>query len=224
MNAILRISFLLLSPWVLQCIMAQSRSRQPDVSTTFKGTLVLPAPVGNPLFNSVTETLGQLDGVLQFPLPRSGFGAGVGGKMMWFGVKERALAPVVTTGDVRRSTFFGKLQYEEYTSSRTFYELNLRAGASTYVFDCPSCTPDSRRTVFHWAVGVGYYVHATENLAFGLTLGYERDATRFSTADLGLESFPGRVQTTENSEFQNILIGLGFSTRLRRSEESKAGW
>lgn len=206
-----------------QLASAQAGQRLPDVSPTIKGTLVLPAPLRNPLFNSVTETLGTLDGVIQFPLTK-GLGVGVGGKMTWFGVKERALAPVVTSGDIRKATFFGKVQYEQYTGGRTFYELSVRAGSSRYVFDCPTCSEDSKRTVFHMGFGVGYYVHATENLAFGLTLGYERDDTSFGTTDLGLESFPGRTQTVENSEFQNILIGLGFSTRLRRSEESKAGW
>ncbi len=201
----------------------QAKQRLPDVSTTLKGTLVLPAPLANPLFNSVTETLGQLDAVFQVPIGK-GLGVGVGGKMTWFGVKERALAPLVTSGDIRKVTFFGKLQYERYTGDRTFYELSARAGTSSYVFDCPTCSDQSDRTVLHLGFGVGYYVHATENLAFGLTLGYERDATRFSTLDLGLEGFPGRVQTMENNDFQNILIGLGFSTRLRKSEEAKAGW
>lgn len=204
-------------------VTAQSKQRLPDLSPTIKGTLVLPAPFGNPLFNSVTETLGTLDAVIQFPL-KNGLGAGVGGKMTWFGVKERALSPMVTSGDIRKTTFFGKVQYEHYTGDRTFYELSLRAGTSTYMFDCPTCSDDSKRSVLHLGFGVGYYVHVTENLAFGLSLGYERDNTRFSTLDLGLESFPGRTQTVENNEFQNILIGLGFSTRLRRSEESKAGW
>lgn len=204
---------------------AQSQQMKPDspVSTTFKGTLVLPAPLKNPLFNSVTETLGQLDGVLQFPVA-NGFGLGVGAKMTWFGVKERALAPYLTSGDVRRATFFGKVQYEEYTGERTFYELSAKMGSSTYVFDCPTCTDDSRRTVFHWAVGVGYYIHATDNLAFGLTLGYERDNTRFSAEDLGLTGFPGRKEIAEDRNFQNFLIGLGFSTRFRKSAEGPGGW
>jgi hypothetical protein len=202
---------------------AQRKSRLPDVSSTFKGTLVLPAPVNNPLFNDVTETLGQVDGVLQFPL-WNGLGLGAGAKQTWFGVKERALAPEVTSGDIRKTTFFGKLQYERFTGERTFYELSIRAGSSTYVFDCPTCSDESTRTVFHWSVGTGYYVHVSDNLAFGFTLGYERDNTRFKTTDLGLESFPGRTQTEENTEFQNIMIGLGFSTRLRKSEQAKAGW
>lgn len=202
---------------------AQQRDRLPDISPTVKGTLVLPAPLANPLFNSVTETLGQIDAVFQVPLAK-GWGVGVGGKMTWFGVKERALAPIVTSGDIRKATFFGKAQYEQYTSERTFYEFSVRAGLSDYTFSCPTCMEDSRRSVFHWGFGVGYYVHATDNLAFGLTLGYERDATRFSTMDLGLDMFPGRTQTVENTEFQNILIGLGFSTRLRKSVEGGAGW
>jgi hypothetical protein len=144
--------------------------------------------------------------------------------MTWFGVKERALAPLVTSGDIRKITAFGKVQYEKYTGDRTFYELHARAGTSSFAFDCPTCVDDNDRTVLHWGFGLGYYVHVSENLAFGFTLGYERDATRFNTLDLGLESFPGRVQTAEDNEFQNILIGLGFSTRLRKSEEAKAGW
>jgi len=193
------------------------------VSPTFKGTLVLPAPLKNPLFNSITETLGQLDGVLQFPLTK-GFGIGAGANMTWFGVKERALAPDLTSGDIRRATFFGKVQYEEYTSERTFFELSAKMGSSTYVFDCPKCNDESRRTVFHWGVGVGYYIHATDNLAFGLTLGYERDNTRFSSDDLGLPNFPGRQEKVEDRNFQNFLIGLGFSTRLRKAEDGPGGW
>jgi hypothetical protein len=193
------------------------------VSSSFKGTLVLPAPLNNPLFNSVTETLGQLDGVVQFPLA-NGFGIGAGAKMTWFGVKERALAPDLVSGDIRRATFFGKLQYEGYTSERTFYELSTKFGSSTYVFDCPKCSDESTRTVFHWAIGVGYYIHATDNLAFGLTLGYERDNTRFSSDDLGLTSFPGRQEKVEAQNFQNFLVGLGFSTRLRKSEDGPGGW
>lgn len=219
----LRISLASLLALVALCTSAQRQSRLPDVSATFKGTLVLPVPVNNPLFNDVTETLGQIDGVIQIPVWK-GLGLGAGAKQTWFGVKERALAPEVTSGDIRKTSFFGKLQYESYTGDRTFYEFSLRAGSSTYVFDCPTCSDESTRTVLHWSVGAGYYVHVTENLAFGFTFGYERDNTRFKTTDLGLESFPGRTQTVENTEFQNILIGLGFSTRLRKSEESKAGW
>jgi len=200
------------------------RRSLPDVSPTFKGTLVLPVPLRNPLFSDIVEVLGQLDGVVQLPL-WEGLGIGAGAKMTWFTVKERALAPILTSGDIRRSTFFGKVQYERYTGPRTFYEFSARAGASTYVFDCPTCPEDNRRTVFHWAMGVGYYVHATENLSFGLHLGYETDATRFSAGDLGLPGFPGRRETGDAADFQNFVIGLGFSTRFRRSDDGvPPGW
>ncbi|MCB0780452.1 MAG: hypothetical protein KDC03_13145 [Flavobacteriales bacterium] len=201
--------------------MAQSRKGLPPVTTTFKGTLVLPVPLGNPLFADITETIGQLDGALTFHI-RNGLGVGAGAKMTWFGIEERALAPLVTTGEIRKSTYFGKLSYERYTGERTFYELFGRAGMSNYVFDCPTCASDARVGAFHWGAGVAYYLHATDNLAFGLMLGYETDATTFEAGDLGLETFPGRVETAEARPFQNVIFGMGFSTRFKRSEDQ--GW
>lgn len=201
---------------------AQDKSL-PDVSSTIKGNLTLPVPLGIPLFEAATESIGQLDGVIQFPVWK-GLGLGAGGKMTWFAINERALAPVVTSGQIRRGTVYGKIAYERYTGERTYYEFNARFGASTYNFECPTCTEDSRRTVFHWGIGTGYYLHATDNLSFGLTIGYEADNTRFSASDLGLESFPGRIETAEDNIFQYFLVGMGFSTRLRRSDDNARGW
>ena len=212
-------TFTLLLTLLPFCTAAQ---RLPEPSNTIKGALVLPVPVGNPLFNSITEVLGQVDAAFQLPLYK-GIGVGAGVRMTWFGVKERALAPIVTSGDISKLTFFGKVQYEQYTSERTFYELNARVGSSTFRFDCPTCDDSSRRTVLNWGLGVGYYVHTSENLAFGLTLGYETDATHFHARDLGLESFPGRREVEEARNFQCLLIGLGFSTRLRRVNEGPGG-
>lgn len=222
MNHRLLLSALILSNTAV--VFAQGTgSRSPDVSPTIKVDLALPVPLGNPLFNSVTETLGQVGAVFQVPI-WEGLGVGAGAKVTWFGVKERALAPLLNTGDIRRMTFVGKLQYERYTSERTFYELSARAGPSTYVFSCPTCTDDSRRTVLHWALNAALFVHATDNLAFSFSLGYETDATRFSATDLGLEGFPGRREKAEAHDFQNLLVGMGFSTRLRRSDEGPRGW
>lgn len=202
---------------------AAMAQKLPDVSSTIKGTLVLPVPLGNPLFEAATESVGQVDGVIQFPVAK-GLGLGVGGKMTWFQVNERALAPFVTSGEIRRLSLYGKVAYERYTGERTFYELNARMGATTYWFDCPTCGGDSRRGV-HWGIGTGYYIHATDNLAFGLTLGYERDGLVFGSADLGLEDgFPGRPERVEARQMQYLVIGMGFSTRLRRSPDRGVGW
>jgi len=207
-----------------QAVDAQKKKeRLPDVSSTIKGNLILPVPLGNPLFESSTESVGQLDGCFQIPLAK-GLGIGVGGKMTWFTINERALAPFVSSGEIRRSAFYGKMQLERYTGPRTFYELSARVGAATYAFDCSTCNDASRRTVLHWGIGTGYYIHATDNLSFGLTLGYERDATTFAAQDLGLENFPGRPELQEKRQFQYLVIGMGFSTRLRRSPESGPGW
>lgn len=195
----------------------------PDVSSTIKGNLILPVPLRNPLFEAVTESVGQVDGLIQFPVYK-GLGLGVGGKMTWFSINERALAPVVTTGEIRKLSLYGKVAYEQYTGERTFYELNARVGNTSYWFDCPTCG-GARRTGLHWGIGTGYYIHASDNLAFGLTLGYERDGITFGSADLGLEEgFPGRPERTEARQTQYLIIGMGFSTRLRKAPDSGPGW
>ena len=206
------------------CMLAfsQERGKLPDVSSTLKGDLVLPVSFNNPIFNSVTETIGQLGGVIQLPLFK-GLGIGVGGNYTWWGIKERALAPFVTQGEVRRAVFFGKVQYERYTGPRTFYELNLRAGTSTYTYDCPTCIGDEEPGFF-WSLATGYYIHATDNLAFGLTVGYDRQTSRFDAADLGLMGFPGRPESSEARAYQNLVFGLGFSTRFRKSDRDVRGW
>lgn len=202
-------------------VVAQNR-RLADVSSTVKGDLVMPVPLGNPLFNSVTESVGQLGATFQLPVYK-GLGLGVGGNITWFTLKERALNPFVVSGDVRRLVGFGKVQYEAYTSERTFYELSARAGMAVYDFDCASCV-GARDPVLYWSLQAAYYIHATDNLAFGLLVGFDSQSGRFSADDLGLENFPGRRETAESRNYQNLLFGLGFSTRLRRSEREAVTW
>lgn len=206
------------------CLIAQQRGKSdlPDVSLTIKGDLVMPVSLKNPLFNSITETIGQLGGCVQLPLWK-GLGIGVGGNHTWWTIKERALAPDINSGEIRRAVLFGKLQYERYTGEQTFYEFNLRVGTSTYNYDCVGCAGATDPTLW-WSLGLGYYVHATENLAFGLTIAYDASHSRFNAHDLGLTGFPGRKETEEASNYHNILIGLGFSTRLRKNERDVRGW
>ncbi len=195
----------------------QDRRSLPEITPTFKGLLILPVPLGNPLFEGLTETIGQLDGAFQVPI-HGGLGLGVGAKMTWFALDQRTLQPLLRSGEVRRSAFYGKLSYEEYTGERTFFELHARAGSSLFAFDCANCRED-RPTALHWGVGASYYVHVSHNLTFGFTLGYERDEYRFRLMDLGLEGLPGRRETEESRNFQNLVIGMGFSTRFTRNPE-----
>lgn len=217
-------SVLLFFAVIPTAVVAQERGKGklPDVSLTFKGDLVLPVSFKNPLFNSVTETIGQLGGCLQLPLYK-GLGIGVGGNHTWWSIKERALAPAIISGEIRRLVLFGKVQYEQYTGPVTYYELNLRVGTSAYTYACASCVEGTDPTLF-WSLGVGYYVHATDNLSFGLTMGYDSSPSRFNAADLGLTNFPGRPETEEAKPYQNLLFGLGFSTRFRKSERDVRGW
>jgi len=203
-----------------QCI-AQKGSI-PDVSSTIKGDLILPIPFKNPLFTNYTENVGQAGLTFQVPVGK-GFGVGIGGGMWWTTLKERTLQPFVSNGDVRRIIGFGKAQYERYTGPVTFYEANLKVGMAWYDFDCATCA-GSRPPVLYWAAGIGYFVHATENLAFGLTMGYDRSGRTFAASDFGVEYFPGTRETAEHRAMQNFLLGLCFSTRLRRSEREAVTW
>jgi hypothetical protein len=201
---------------------AQSRSSLPDVSSTVKGELLLPVPLGNPIFASVVETVGQLGAVFQAPI-KNGLGIGAGANMTWFTLKERALAPYVDAGDVRRLAAFGQAQYERYLSDRTFVQAGLRLGTAYVDFDCPTCA-GQRPWSFYWGLQSGLFMHASDNLAFGLLMGYDNLASRFVSDDLGLTEFPGRRENMESRPYQNLSFGLGFSTRLRRSEREPITW
>ena len=221
MRSILLVLMLLSIPLAMR---SQDRKRRlPDVSVTIKGDLALPVPLNIPLFNSITETIGMLGLTYQHPLS-DGLGVGVGANMSWFGVEERALAPLVTSGEVRRLRFYGKVQYERYTGERSFYELHGKAGIASYDYDCPTCPSVTPEPALHWGLGAGYFLHATENLSFGLTLGYEVDAARFAAADLGLTGFPGRREVVEARDQQFLVVGMSFSTRLRKASDSDQGW
>jgi len=207
-------------------VSGQERKRLPDVSTTFQGILAMPIPLNNPLFSDITETIGRLGAAVQFPLQAKkdrAFGLGGGYDLTWSGIRERALAPEVITGEVRRSAWYGKMNYSGYGGPRSFYELYARLGTVTYTYDCSTCG-EGQSTAFHWGLGAGYFFHASDNLAFGLTMAYERDALRFSAADLGLESFPGRRETVEASDYQNLFLALVFSTRLRKAPDTGRSW
>lgn len=207
-------------------VVAQERKRLPDVSSSFQGILALPIPFMNPQFSEYVETIGRLGACVQFPLQAKkdrAFGIGAGYDMTWSGLRERAFNPDVITGEIRRSTLYGKLMYAGYGGPRSFYELFARLGASTYTYDCSTCNENSS-TALHWGLGAGYFIHATDNLAFGLTMAYERDALRFSAADLGLANFPGRKETVEASDYQNLVFALVFSTRLRKAPDTGRSW
>ena len=218
------------SGWILLALMlatsgqlnAQKKKVLAPIYTTFKGTLTLPIPSGNPLFRDVTETIGQLDGSIQFPVYK-GISLGVGTKWSWYGIEDRALAPQGSPGEVRRSAYYGKVAYEQYTGKKTFYELWIKSGMSQYAYDCPTCTAE-RNFVFHWGAGASYYIHATDNLSFGLMLGYETDATTFSIKDIGVDNLPGRRITTEEHNYRNFLFGMGFSTTFKKASDGPGAW
>lgn len=207
-------------------VRAQESKGLPDVSSTFRGILALPVPLGNPLYGDVAETIGRLGATVQFPLVSKksrAFGLGAGFDMTWAGLNERALAPVVTSGDIRRSAYYGRVVYEAYTTKRTFYELSAKLGSASYVYSCTTCGA-SQESGLLWGLGAGYFLHASDNLAFGITLGFERAALRLNASDLGLENLPGRREVAESRDYQDLVFGLIFSTRLRKAPDAGRGW
>ncbi|MBK7296098.1 MAG: hypothetical protein IPI91_05275 [Flavobacteriales bacterium] len=69
-----------------------------------------------------------------------------------------------------------------------------------------------------------YYIHATDNLSFGLMLGYETDASTFSITDIGVDNLPGRRITTEEHNYRNFLFGMGFSTTFKKASDGPGAW
>lgn len=193
------------------------RGGTPVPEFSAKGQLILPVPIGNDLFNDVTETIGQVDLQVQMPLFK-GLGIGAGGKGSFFTLDERALTSAVH-GDVTRWTWYGKLQYEHYTSARTFYELAVKAGSSLYRWNASTCPEVGTDNAGFWGASASYYLHATDNLAFGLLLGYETDAVGVGPQTFCLESFPGRADTGKESPISFFNVGLCFHTLFRTAPD-----
>jgi hypothetical protein len=96
-------------------------------------------------------------------------------------------------------------------------------GTSKYTWSCATCEAETRQQGLFWGLNASYYLHASDNLAFGLLLGYEHDGTRLEPSQLCLESYPGRTDNGPSAPYQFLTVGLGFSTRFTKSQEGP-GW
>ncbi|MCO6482091.1 MAG: hypothetical protein J5I62_04800 [Flavobacteriales bacterium] len=195
--------------------------KTPDFRPRAQGFLFLPVALDAPVFNGLTDVLGQVDASISFPLHK-GLGIGAGANHTWYELNERALAPEWTIGSVNRLLLYGKLSWGRYTGPRSFYELNAKVGQAIWDWKCGTC-PDSRRQAdLGWGLNAAYFIHATDNLAFGISVGYHRDMSEFGPGVIGLDRFPGRTDTGGPYRFFNV--GLGFSTGFQRSPQGEQGW
>lgn len=206
--------------WTLLLPMGGQGQPVPEFKPTAQGFLFLPVALGNPVFDNLTAVLGQVDGAFNLPIHK-GLGAGAGVGHAWYELNESGLAPEVTIGSVNRLLIYGKLWWGQYTGPRTFYELNAKLGQSIWDWQCGTCADSKRQADFSWGLNAAYFVHATDNLAFGLSVGYNRDMGNFSPGVIGLERFPGR--TDMGGPYRFFTVGLGFSTGFQRSRE-EVGW
>jgi hypothetical protein len=186
------------------------------VKPTAQGFFFLPAALGNPVFNDLTDVLGQVDGTFQVEL-LYGFGAGAGVNGTFYELRDRSLAPVITEGSVNRVLLYGKLFWNRSLGESVFVEFNTKLGQGTWDWDCTTCAESLRQQAFHWGVNGVLFVRASDNLAFGLSLGYQGDEARFRPGVIGLDHFPGR--TDMGAPYRFFTIGLGFSTGFAKSQE-----
>ncbi|MCB0757385.1 MAG: hypothetical protein KDC01_02925, partial [Flavobacteriales bacterium] len=119
--------------------MVGQAQKVPEFKPTAQGFLFLPMALGNPIFDNLTDALGQVDGVFQLPVYK-GLGIGVGVNATWYELNDNGLSPELTEGDVNRLLFYGKLTWAHYTGSRTFIELNAKLGQSTWNWNCRTCS------------------------------------------------------------------------------------
>ena len=195
------------------CAMAQQRQANKP---TAQGFFILPVTLGNPIFNDLADVLGQVDGCFQMPFYK-GLGVGLGMNASFYELNEHGLATEVTDGSTTRMLYYGKLFWAHPTGKQTFLELNAKLGQSTWAWDCTTCGNNERQAGFHWAANAAWFIHASDNLAFGLSLGYQADESRFGPGVIGLQRFPGR--TDMGAPYRFLTIGLGFSTGFEKSKE-----
>jgi hypothetical protein len=193
--------------------------RLPKFKPTAQGFLFLPVALNNPIFDNLTAVLGQVDGCFQVPLYK-GMGAGVGMNATFYELNENGLSQEETIGYVNRLLYYGKLSWSAYTGPRTFYEVNAKLGQSSWDWNCSTCIANKKQSDLHWGVNAAYFVHATDNLAFGLSVGYEADAASFGPEVIGLDHFPGR--TDNGAPYHFLTIGLGFSTGFAKGSREPA--
>ena len=167
---------------------AQDRKRLPDVSTTIKGDLALPIPVNNPLFSSVTETVGMLGATIQFPIYK-GLGAGVGANMSWFAIEERALAPFITSGEIRLNgcRVAGDALIGEAGKGFDYAQLRLEGAR---LFHCMRGTGMAARAL---EIAQDYVTHRE---SFGAPL-VDHQLVQAMVADAHIDLYASRLMTRE---------------------------
>lgn len=205
---------------LLAATAACQAQRLPRPKPVAQVSMLLPMALDNPVFQDLTSVLGQLDGSFHLPM-WNGMGAAAGVNASFHELNEDGLGDrsVPTLGHVNRWTWYGGLEYRRYLGTVTFYQLDLSLGQSTWQWACSSCAANQRQTAFHWGAGAGLYAHASNNLAFGLRVGYDADQSTFGPAVIGLDRFPGR--TDMGSAYRFFTVGLGFSTGFERTEAER---
>ena len=211
----LRWIVLLLAIGIVQGASAQKKEEFPVASVQLD--FVLPTALRNTQMRRLTEVIGQLGLTAQFPLYK-GLGIGAGSRATFFDHDVRSFGGTPRSGGVQRWSFFGKVQYEAFTSEKTFIELAMRAGQTHYTFRTDGCGT-VREIGLYLNPTFGFYLMATENLAFGLTIGYESDNAYLKPHQFCLDALPNHRSGEIEGPLRYFTLGLSVSSRFRKGEE-----
>ncbi|MEO8066156.1 MAG: hypothetical protein ABI599_00545 [Flavobacteriales bacterium] len=195
---------------------AQREDKFPVASAQLD--FVLPTAFNNTQMRSLTEVIGQLGLTAQFPLFK-GVGIGAGARATFFDYDVRSFSGTPRTGGVQRWSFFGKLQYEARTSEKTFVELAVRAGQTRYTFRTDSCAAVVEGG-FYLNPTFAFYLMATKNLAFGLSLGFESDNVYLRPEQFCLDALPNHRVAEIEGPIRYFTLGLSVSSRFRKGEDA----
>lgn len=214
-------AFLLLSAAVLGATAQPQRGlSKRDKKFPVSGAqldFVLPSAFNNTQMRNLTEVIGQLGLNVQFPVYK-GLGIGGGVRASFFDYDQRSFQGNARTGSVQRWSYYGKAQWEVLTSEKTFIELAVRFGSTSYAFRTDSLgTHTSQGSYF--SPTFGWYLMASKNLAFGLVIGYEADGVYLVPEQFALPALPNRRVGETEGPIRYFTLGLSVSARFRKGEE-----
>jgi len=168
-------------------------------------------------FRDINDGVIDIDIAWLYPF-ESGFMLGAGGKVTIFEINDLALAPEVTEGSNFGWGLYGKVGYEKLTGSSSSIELAMNIGFSSYNYSTRQCGDTKSSTNgFFFEPRIGYYLFATEQLAFGLITSYQFVFQEFGSEQLCLETLPRHQEGDTDGNIGIFTIGLGFSAGLARS-------
>lgn len=197
--------------------MAQTQGQKPkDLAPSIRGEFRLPLPTGPKAFQDIFQGVFEADLYGQYPL-QMGLAFGAGGKVSYFELNDRSLAPITAKGDELTWAVYGRLAYERRLGENTFFDLAVNVGWSSFNYSSNHCESTQNQTGMYLEPKGGVYIYATEKLAFGIVMGYQWHFQEFNEELICLENLPRHQPGDTEGNIGMFSIGVAFSTSLVES-------